>query len=67
NGLTPVVPTVAPLTDDNGQPLPYLASNDITSFTIFNTGSATLTSYYFDTREPDSAVVKFDEFKLGQP
>ncbi|MGB3790615.1 MAG: metallophosphoesterase [Phormidesmis sp.] len=65
NGLIPVVPTVAPLEDDDGNPLPYIASNDITSFTIFETGSGTLSSYYFDTREPDSEVVKFDEFKLS--
>ncbi len=65
NGLTPVVPTIAPLKDDSGNPLPYIASNDITSFTIFETGSGTLSSYYFDTRKPDSEVVKFDEFKLS--
>ncbi|MFY1671172.1 hypothetical protein ACN27G_14540 [Plantactinospora sp. WMMB334] len=31
-GLTPVVPTVAPLTGPTGAPLPYVASNDITVF-----------------------------------
>ncbi len=66
NGLMPVMPTIAPLTDDSGKPQPYIASNDITSFTIFDTGSGTLSSYYFDTRSPNSAVVKFDEFKLTQ-
>ncbi|MGB3294543.1 MAG: metallophosphoesterase [Phormidesmis sp.] len=64
NGLPPVMPTVAPLTDDSGQPMPYIASNDITSFTIFDTGKGTLSSYYFDTRDPASAIVKFDEFEL---
>ncbi|WOD39468.1 metallophosphoesterase family protein [Nodosilinea sp. E11] len=66
NGLEPVVPTLAPLHDDQGNPLPYLASNDITAFSIFETGSGTISSYYFDTRLPGSAVVKFDEFTLGQ-
>ncbi|MBD1919084.1 MULTISPECIES: metallophosphoesterase [Cyanophyceae] len=66
NGLEPVVPTIAPLRDDSGQPLPYLASNDITAFSLFDTGSGTISSYYFDTREPNSAVVKFDEFAVGQ-
>ncbi|MEN8446678.1 MAG: metallophosphoesterase, partial [Cyanobacteria bacterium J06555_13] len=64
NGLTPVEPTLAPIKDDAGKPLPYIASNDITSFSILNTGSATISSYYFDTRNPSSEVVKFDEFKL---
>ncbi|MDA0266926.1 MAG: metallophosphoesterase family protein [Cyanobacteria bacterium] len=64
NGLAPVVPTLAPLRDEAGTPLPYLASNDITAFSILDTGTGTVDSYYFDTREPDSAVVKFDEFAL---
>ncbi|MGF1569607.1 MAG: metallophosphoesterase family protein [Nodosilinea sp.] len=66
NGLEPVVPTLAPLTNEQNQPLPYLASNDITAFSILETGSGTISSYYFDTRAPGSAVVKFDEFRLGQ-
>lgn len=64
NSLAPVMPTLAPLTGDDGQPMPYIASNDITSFTIFDTGKGTLSSYYFDTRDPTSAIVKFDEFEL---
>ncbi len=64
NSLAPIMPTLAPLTDDNNQPLPYVASNDITSFTILDTGKGTLSSYYFDTRDPASAIVKFDEFEL---
>lgn len=66
NGLEPVVPTIAPLKDDSGQPLPYLASNDITAFSVFDTGTGMISSYYFDTREPSSAVVKFDEFVVGR-
>ncbi|MEM9092295.1 MAG: metallophosphoesterase [Cyanobacteria bacterium P01_F01_bin.53] len=65
NGLEPVMPTLAPLTDEAGNPQPFIASNDITSFTLFDTGTGTLSSYYFDTRKPDSAVVKFDEFTLA--
>uniref|UniRef100_UPI0030842CEC metallophosphoesterase family protein n=1 Tax=Petrachloros mirabilis TaxID=2918835 RepID=UPI0030842CEC len=65
NGLEPIVPTVAPpLVDAAGRPLPYLASNDITAFSILDTGSGTVSSYYFDTRQPESAGVKFDEFQL---
>ncbi|MBE9136278.1 metallophosphoesterase family protein [Nodosilinea sp. LEGE 07088] len=66
NGLEPIVPTLAPILDDSGQPLPYLASNDLTAFSIFETATGTISSYYFDTRQPGSAVVKFDEFQIGQ-
>ena len=66
NGLEPIVPTIAPLMNANGQPMPYIASNDITVFSIFDTGTGTISSYRFDTREPKSAVVKFDKFQLRQ-
>lgn len=66
NGLEPVMPTIAPLLDDDGKPMPYIASNDITAFSIFETDTGTISSYRFDTREPKSPVVKFDEFQLGQ-
>lgn len=64
NGLEPVVPNVAPLLGEDDRPLPYIESNDITAFSIFDTGKGTVSSYYFDTRKPDSSVVMFDEFKL---
>ncbi len=64
NGLEPIVPTIAPLLSKDGNPLPYVASNDITVFSIFDTATGTVSSYRFDTREPKSEVVKFDEFKL---
>jgi hypothetical protein len=66
NGLPPVIPAIAPLTDDHGNPLPYIASNDITAFSLLDTGTGIVSSYYFDTRQPQSEVVKFDEFRLGQ-
>ena len=65
NGLQPIVPTLAPpLVDENGQPLPYLDSNDLTAFSLLDTASGTVSSYVFDTRQPDAAVVKFDAFAL---
>ncbi|WP_026100426.1 purple acid phosphatase family protein [Fortiea contorta] len=64
NGLEPIMPAIAPLISENGQPLPYIASNDITVFSIFNTATGIISSYRFDTRKPESEVVKFDEFKL---
>ena len=64
NGLEPIVPTIAPLLSKDGKPLPYVASNDVTVFSIFDTAAGTVSSYRFDTQEPESKVVKFDEFKL---
>jgi hypothetical protein len=65
-GLEPVLPTIEPLLDENDKPLPYISSNEITVFTIFNTEQGTVSSYRFDTSKPDSAVVKFDEFQLNR-
>ena len=67
NGLEAVMPTLAPLLGDDKQPLPYIASNDITAFSILDTGTGTVSSYRFDTRTPKSEAVKFDEFRLAQP
>ncbi len=64
NNLEPIIPTMAPLLDKNGKPQPYIASNDITAFSIFETETGTISSYYFDTRKPNSEVVKFDNFQL---
>jgi len=64
NGLAPVMPTITPVQDDAGNPQPFIASNDITSFSILDTGTGNISSYYFDTRQPESDVVKFDEFQL---
>ncbi len=64
-GLEAVVPNLAPLKDETGKALPYIASNEITVFSILDTGEGTITSYYFDTRKPESEVVKFDQFLLS--
>ncbi len=63
-GLEPIVPTIAPLIGEDGKFLPYIASNDITVFSILDTETGTVSSYRFDTSKPDSEVVKFDEFEL---
>jgi Calcineurin-like phosphoesterase len=63
-GLAPVVPTVAPLADAAGRPLPYVASNDITVFSILDSAAGVVRSYRFDTRQPDSPVILFDEMPL---
>jgi Calcineurin-like phosphoesterase len=64
NGLEPIIPTIAPLLDKNDNPLAYIASNDITVFSILDTSNRTISSYRFDTRKPNSEVVKFDEFAI---
>ncbi|MGK7927545.1 MAG: metallophosphoesterase [Spirulina sp.] len=64
NGLEPIVPTIAPLQDENKNDLPYISSNDISVFSILDTGRGTVSSYRFDTTQPDTDVVKFDEFSL---
>lgn len=65
NGLEPILPTLDPVLDEEtNQPLPYISSNDITAFTILDTQDGSVTSYRFDTRQPDSEVVAFDRFSL---
>ena len=64
NRLKPIVPNIAPLLSASGQKLPYIASDDITAFSILNTDTGSVISYRFDTRKPDLKVVRFDEFKL---
>lgn len=64
-GLTPITPTVAPLTDPAGSPLPYVSSDDITAFSILDSAAGSVRSYRFDTRDPAAPVVLFDEFPLA--
>ncbi len=63
-GLEPVLPTIHPFPEEDGKPIPYIASNELTVFSIFDTGTGTVSSYLFDTSKPDSEVIKFDEFEL---
>ncbi|MCJ8278723.1 MAG: metallophosphoesterase, partial [Rivularia sp. ALOHA_DT_140] len=65
NGLEPIVPSIKPLKGEDGKPLPYIASKEITVFSILDTGNGMVNSYYFDTTKAESEVVQFDEFKLN--
>ncbi|WP_205855999.1 metallophosphoesterase family protein, partial [Phytoactinopolyspora endophytica] len=49
-GLEPVVPSVAPLTNDDGTPLPFASSNDFTVFSILDTAAGEVVSYLYDLR-----------------
>jgi hypothetical protein len=64
NGLAPIMPTIAPLKDEKGNALPFIASNDITVYSVLDTNDGAIDSYYFDTTKPDSKPVRFDRFYL---
>ena len=64
NGLEPIVPNIAPLVNEAGKPLPYIASNEITAFSILETETGTVSSYRYDTRQPNSSAILFDRFEL---
>ena len=64
NGLNPIVPTISPLLDETGKSMPYVASNETTAFSIFETETGTVRSYRFDLGKPASKVIMFDEFTL---
>ncbi len=65
-GLEPIVPTEKPFMSANDplQPAPYVTSNRYSVFTGFNTETGLVTSYIFDSENPDEAPQKLDEFSL---
>lgn len=66
HGLAPIFPSLfSPQQDNNGEDLPCIASNDMTIFSMFNTETGMISSYIYDTRQPDSDPVLFDEFAIG--
>lgn len=66
HGLEPIMPSIfAPMTNEAGEPLPCVASNDLTVFSVFETATGTVSSYVYDTRDPAGEVQKFDEFTLN--
>lgn len=67
HGLSPAMPTnFSPLTAKDGTPLPCVDRSDLTIFTILDTQKGTLSSYVYDTRQPDSPPRLFDEVLIGQ-
>ena len=44
--------------------VPFVSSNDITAYSILDTGTGTVSSFAFDTRYPARDPIKFDEFAL---
>ena len=45
-------------------PAPFLASNEVTGFSVLDTAEGVVTSYACDTRDPDGPVLEFDCFSL---
>jgi hypothetical protein len=67
HGLEPIFPTeFSPQQDNDGNDLPCIASNDLTAFTLFDTATGTLSSYVFDTRDPQGEPQLFDQFTIGE-
>lgn len=60
NGLLPIMPNLVNINN-----VPYLASNTTTEFSILDTGTEKVDSYYYDTNLPNSPVVKFDSFSVS--
>ncbi len=56
-----------PMQAMEGRPeaVPFVASNQLTAFTILDTETGLVTSYVFDTRDENAPVRKFDEFALA--
>lgn len=68
HGYEPVAPTeFSPMTTAAGDPLPCIASEELTAFSILETSpdGATVSSYVFDTTDPESEVELFDRFELN--
>jgi hypothetical protein len=63
-GLDPVVPTIAPLRNPDGQPLPFIADNRYVVFQALDTGTGLVTSWYVDLDAATPTAVKFDQFAL---
>jgi hypothetical protein len=67
NGLKPIMPTIDPPVNDAGESLAYIARNEITAFSIFDTAQGIVSSYRYDLRQPNTPAILFDQFKLDVP
>lgn len=63
-GLEAIVPTIAPLRNAAGTPLPFIADSRYVVFQALDTGTGLVTSWYIDMQNPDAGAVKFDQFAL---
>lgn len=66
-GLAPILPTESPMLAGNGEPMPFVQSNDHNVFTVLDTGANEVVSYIYDVRTPEVAPVVLDRFSVGRP
>lgn len=65
-GLEPIMPRYfAPMATGDGAPLPCVASNTLTTFSILDTAQKRVDSYVFDTEDPTRPPQLFDRFDLN--
>lgn len=65
-GLEPIVPTVNPqmAANDPSQPAPYVASNQYSVFTGFDSETGVLSSWIFDGSQENPEIILLDEFDI---
>ena len=67
HGRTMIQPTIRnPMQELEGasQAVPFIASNNLIAFSIFESEPGTVSSYVFDTRDTSNPTIKFDEFSI---
>lgn len=65
----PLYPTQANpmmLFEGEPEPVPFVCSNNISTFSILDTAAGLVRSYAFDVRDPEGEVVEFDRFPLQE-
>lgn len=68
HGREMMMPTIFnPMQEIEQRPeaVPFVSSNRLTAFTIFDTGTGLVSSYVFDTSDENAPVRKFDEFSIA--
>lgn len=66
-GREPMFPTLANpmhLWAGEPQPVPFVTSDDISTFTILDTGMGAVRSFAIDLRDPQAEAIEFDRFFL---
>ncbi len=67
HGRPPQFPTLAnpmQLWDGTDQPVPFVASNDISTFSVLDTGLGAVRSFAINLRDPAAPAVEFDRIPL---
>jgi hypothetical protein len=66
----PQFPTMAnpmQLWGGEAQPVPFVSSNDISTFSVLDTGIGAVRSFAIDLRNPAAAAIEFDRIPLAAP